>query len=125
MDEKAISKQMKALGISREEAIELLLEDEEIDRMSMKEINATLTDEQKKVQKEMTKTGSKKQTSYKFDKKTREKDAEKVDLVEKIHGFLSKITEKCVISNAGQEISFEIGDNSYSLKLTKHRKTAK
>lgn len=53
MNEKDIAKQMKALGISRDEAIKLLMEDEEVDRMSMKELNATLTAEQKKVAEEV------------------------------------------------------------------------
>lgn len=124
MNEKDIAKQMKALGISREEAIELLMEDEEVDRMSMKELNATLTDEQKKVQKAMTKTGQKKQTSYKFDKKSRPKDADKVELINEVHEDLTKREkiENLKIENEGQTITFSFNGADYSLTLTKHRK---
>ena len=71
-----------------------------------------LTPEQQKVAKEATKTGTRKTpTNYKFDKKKRPKDAEKVEFLEKVCGFCSEITENCEIVNAGQEISFKIGEN--------------
>ena len=85
-----------------------------------------LTPEQQKVAKEATKTGTRKTpTNYQFDKKKRPKDAEKVEFLEKVCGFCSEITENCEIVNAGQEISFKIGENEYSLKLVKHRKATK
>lgn len=85
-----------------------------------------LTPEQQKVAKSVTKTGTRKApTTYKFDKKTRPKDAEKVEIMEKINDFIKEITENCEIVNAGQQISFNIGENLYSLKLTKHRKATK
>ena len=85
-----------------------------------------LTPEQQKVAKEATKTGTRKTpTNYKFDKKKRPKDAEKVEFLEKVCGFCSEITENCEIVNAGQEISFKIGENEYSLKLVNHRKATK
>lgn len=85
-----------------------------------------LTPEQQKVAKEATKTGTRKTpTNYKFDKKSRPKDAEKVEFLEKVCGFCKEITENCEIVNAGQEISFKIGANEYSLKLVKHRKATK
>lgn len=85
-----------------------------------------LTPEQQKVAKEATKTGTRKTpTNYKFDKKKRPKDAEKVEFLEKVCGFCSEITENCEIVNTGQEISFKIGENEYSLKLVKHRKATK
>lgn len=84
-----------------------------------------LTKEQEKASKKARSTTSnepkKKTTSYKFDKKTRPKDAEKVEIIKKIADFLKISTEKCEIINEGQEISFFVGENHYSLKLTKHR----
>lgn len=85
-----------------------------------------LTPEQEKVAKQATKTGTRKTpTNYKFDKKTRPKDGEKVEFLEKIHTFCKEITENCEIVNAGQEICFTLGENEYSLKLIKHRKEKK
>jgi hypothetical protein len=63
-------------------------------------------------------------TVYKFDTektKKRPKDEEKVQIVEKIAEFMAEISENAEISNPGQTISFKIGENSYSLTLTKHR----
>ena len=85
-----------------------------------------LTPEQQKIAKEATKTGTRKTpTNYKFDKKTRPKDAEKVEFMEKLNNFVKNFTENCEIVNVGQQISFNIGENMYSLKLVKHRKATK
>ena len=48
-----------------------------------------------------------------------------MEFLEKVCGFCSEIAENCEIVNAGQEISFKIGENEYSLKLVKHRKATK
>lgn len=87
-----------------------------------------LTKEQQKEAKKATITTSNKKktpTNYKFDKKTRPKDAEKVEILQKINDFVKKITENSEIVNEGQEISFSLGENDYSLKLTRHRKIKK
>lgn len=87
-----------------------------------------LTKEQQKEAKKATITTSNKKktpTNYKFDKKTRPKDAEKVEILQKINDFVKKIAENGEIVNEGQEISFSLGENDYSLKLTRHRKTKK
>lgn len=110
---------MSKYGITESEALEMIAYDEETDRMTIGEIKATLTKEQNEAIKEATKTTSgepKKRTAPK-----REKDAEKVEIVEKIADFLGNFTDLCEITNAGQEISFTIGENHYGLKLSKHR----
>lgn len=87
-----------------------------------------LTKEQQKEAKKVTITTSTKKktsTNYKFDKKTRPKDAEKVEILQKINNFVKKIAENSEIINEGQEISFSLGENDYSLKLTRHRKAKK
>ena len=48
MDEQKILEMMKILDISRDEAIELINEDKEIDRMTVKQAESDLTEEQKK-----------------------------------------------------------------------------
>ena len=81
-----------------------------------------LTEEQKKAQKKLMSTGTRKTpTNYKFDTKKKSKDAEKVEIVQKIFEFVTKFTKNCTISNEGREITFNFGENSYSLVLTKHR----
>ena len=48
MDEQKIIEMMKLLDLTREEAIDLINEDKEIDRMTVKEAENDLTAEQKK-----------------------------------------------------------------------------
>jgi hypothetical protein len=67
-------------------------------------------------------------TVYKFDTekaKNRKKDEEKVEIVQKIAEFMQTFVQNAEIVNEGQKISFEIGENSYSLTLTKHRNAKK
>lgn len=83
-----------------------------------------LTPEQEKVSKEARiTTGDKKKktTAYKFEKKARPKDAEKVEIVRKFFEFAENFTENCEITNETKEISFIFNGNSYSLSLIKHR----
>ena len=87
-----------------------------------------LSPEQAKNAKKYTKTGEKKPTVYKFDTekaKNRKKDDEKGEFISKIAEFIGKFVQNVEIVNAEREISFEIGENSYSLTLTKHRKPKK
>ena len=120
-----VAKLMKALDLTEEEALELIESDKAVDRMKDSEVNSDLSAEQKKAVKKASSVGTKKPTVYKFDSekaKNRKKDDEKVELVEKIADFLAGIVENAEIANPGQKISFKIGENSYSLTLTKHRK---
>ena len=114
---------MKKLGISKEEALQLIEDDKRIDRG---EKLFELTAEQKKVVKQSCATGTKKRTVYKFDSaKSKKKDTEKEEIVQKFFEFAQNFTENCEIVNANREISFELGGNSYSLVLSKHRNKAK
>lgn len=122
MTEKDIQKTMKALDLSREEAIEMLKEDEEIDRMGMSEVDNDLTAEQKKVKKAMTATGEKKKTVYKFDKKRERKvDEVKKHLMDCIKVLLEGLGAKVEPLTTEAEMHFvHLGEN-YTIKLIKHR----
>ena len=66
-NETLIKKHMETLGISREDAIQLILEDEAVDRMtSVKQIDSDLTDEQRKNAK-ANRQADRKPTVFKFD----------------------------------------------------------
>lgn len=119
MDEKRIASLMKSLGCTREEAIAVIAEDEAIDKMTMKEINADLTPEQRKAMKDATKTGTKKRTAVKRERKP---DEEKADIIAQIADFLKTIDGYDVdIIKGEREISLIVGANDYSITLTKHR----
>lgn len=121
-DEKQILTCMKNLDLTREEAIEMLMEDAETDGMSMKEINATMTAEQKQTVKAMTNSKEHKtKTAYNFNKRTRKTDDEKVTFIQKLFDFVKDFTENAEILKPEREITFILNGNSYSLTLTKHR----
>ena len=121
--EERIAKLMKSLGCSREEALQVIEDDKRIDKgEKLFELSA----EQKKVAKESCATGTKKRTVYKFDSaKSKKKDAEKEDFIAKLHEIVAEFTENCEIANANREITFNLGENEYSLVLTKHTKKKK
>ena len=119
MNEKEILKMMKTLDLTREEAIEMLMEDEAIDKMSMKEVNSDLTDEQKKVIKKVSSTQSKPREKVKRERKV---DEEKKFLIECIIKGLESTAETSDIQTKTEtEINFGAFGNQYTLKLIKHR----
>lgn len=125
--EKRIAKQMDILKISREEAEEIVAEDERIDGLTMKELKEEMGAEHWDAIKKMSaigerKTTKKTPTTYKFDTKSKKKDDEKEDFIAKLAEYLPNLAENVQIVNANREISFKIGENEYSLTLTKHRK---
>ena len=116
MDEKRILEMMNALHCSRDEAIQVIADDEAIDKG---EKLFEMTAEQKKAAKAMTATGTKKRT---VTKRERKPDEEKRMIISEISKFLAKNDEFTVqIFNEEREISLIIGENDYSITLTKHR----
>ena len=131
MTEKQITKMMTTLKISREEAIDLIREDEEIDRMSMSEVDNDLTPEQKKAKKKATNTtGDKTKRSYTFTKRERKPDDVKREIIDTIAHNLDRACcgedlvspSNIQIVKPEKEITFELFGEAYSVTLTKHRK---
>lgn len=117
MNEKRIAELMKSLDCTRDEAIQVIADDEAID--SGKKL-FELSAEQKKAAKEMTSTGTRK--SDKPVKRERKPDEEKQEIIAKIADFLTKIDgfDVEIVKNE-REISLIVGENDYSITLTKHR----
>lgn len=110
--EEEIQKMMKNLDLSREEAIQLLQDDED-------DISVELTAEQKKVAKQMSQ-------GDRIKEKVPRKRERKVDEVKKmlLEGLGNKITElegQIIEVKNEAEISFWFNGTNYSLKLIKHR----
>ena len=131
MTEQQIIKMMNTLKISREEAIDLIREDEEIDRMSMSEVDNDLTPEQKKAKKKATNTtGDKTKRSYTFTKRERKPDDVKREIIDTIAHNLDRACcgedlvspSNIQIVKPEKEITFELFGEAYSVTLTKHRK---
>ena len=118
IDEKRVASLMKTLGCSREEAIEVIREDEEIDGMTMKELNADLTAEQKKAMKEATKVGTRKRTETKRERKV---DETKKRLLNGFRIFLEGIGASVKPLETAAEMHFSFEGAEYTVKLIKHR----
>ena len=119
MTEKDIKRVMTALELTREQAIELLQEDEQIDKMTVAEAQSDLTAEQKKAAKAATITGSKKRTPVKRERKV---DRRKKFFIDKIYNCLNG----CLLDDKPEkvnetEIHFTYIGEKYTVKLIKHR----
>lgn len=118
MTEKQIEKMMKSLDLTRDEAIALIKEDEQVDKMTTKEVNSDLTAEQKKVIKDATKTTSKKRAPSKRERKV---DETKKVLLEQIQSMLKTLGIEDVTMKTETELNFPYEHEQYTLKLIKHR----
>lgn len=119
---------MKTLGLSRDDAIQLVLDDKAIDKGEKMDFD--LTPEQKKVAKKYTGTGTKKRTVYKFDTaKSKKENPVKQTIIAEIEQFLLKNDAICAemveITNKERQIAFKIGENDYELTLVQKRKPKK
>lgn len=112
--ESEIQKMMKNLDLSREEAIQLLQDDED-------DVSVELTAEQKKVVKEMTKGDRKKETApRKRERKIDEDKRHLIRLLEIAIGYNPEVSN-FVVTNAEREINFTFRGCAYRLVLSKPR----
>lgn len=124
-----LTKTMASLEISREEALEIWMDDHDIDAGKVKPFD--LDPSKQAVVKEMTK-GKRKPTDFSLDgkpKRERKPDEEKRLIITELWHFLATNTEisakNAETVNPEREISFKIGENLYSLTLTRHRSPKK
>ena len=125
-DEKWIKSTMKALDLTREDAIEMWMDDHDIDQGKAKDFD--LDPEKQKVVKEMTKAGGKARAKETKPRERKPND-EKRTIIQDLNDFLVNSCQDYInlveIVNVEREITFKIGENAYSLTLTCHRKPKK
>ena len=117
MDEKRIAQLMKSLDCTREEAIQVIMEDEAIDKgEKLFELSA----EQKKAAKAVSGTGTRKRTEVKRERKVDETKKHLMDchrvLLEGLGATVEPLTTEA-------EMHFTYQGESYTVKLVKHRKS--
>lgn len=125
VSEKKIAECMKILDISREDAIEMLKEDEAIDRMtSAKQINSDLNAEQIKNAKGM-RQADRKHTVFKFDtsKRKRQENTGKRFLIDTIKQALIDEADcnDINVTNVEREIVFTYEGTKYKIVLSAPR----
>lgn len=116
MDEATIKRMMDCLHCSREEAIEILQDDEAIDRG---ENLFELTPEQKKASKEARNAGGNKRT--KPVQRERKVDEAKGAILTACQTTLTGLQATIIKVQTETEIEFTLNGENYTLKLTKHR----
>lgn len=123
--EEMIAKHMKTLGITREEAIQLIADDEEIDRMTRtSDIDGDLTAEQRKNAKKV-RQADRKPTVYKFDttKRKRAENTGKRFLIDEIKKCLENAgADSLEVTNPEREIIFMSEGTKYKIVLSAPRK---
>lgn len=122
-----MEKQIQALmnlGLSREEALQTLADDKDIDQGKPKDFD--LSAEQMKNAKQYTKVGSRK-TSTTPTKKERKENPTKALIIAELFKFFSEnaeiSAENLKILNKERQIFFKCGENDYELTLTQKRKS--
>ena len=123
-NETLIAKHMKTLGITREEAIQLIADDEAVDRMTKtSDIDGDLTTEQRKSAKS-ARQADRKPTVYKFDtsKRKRAENTGKRFLIETLKSALEGIeVESLDVTNVEREIIFHHDGTKYKIVLSAPR----
>ena len=111
------------LGLTREEALQTLADDKDIDKGLPKDFD--LTKEQLKNVKQYTKTGTRK-TKDTPTKRERKENPTKALIIAEIFKFLTEndeiSAENLEILNKERQIFFKCGENDYELTLTQKRK---
>lgn len=126
MDEKRIIELMQTLDLTREEAIELVQEDEKVDKMTVKETESDLTAEQKQAIKK-AKGGAKAVDA--FGKKRvveRKADEDKRALISLLYSTLHRgddpSCENIEVTNPERQIDFNMNGRRFRIVLSAPRK---
>lgn len=111
-----IQKAMKVLGLTEQEAREMLEADRKIDKG---EKLFELSPEQEKASKKARSTGTKKPTVYNFDttKKKRKECPDKQHLVSLLAEALATECQNIEITNKERELTFQFNGTGYRLTL--------
>ena len=118
-----VARLMKNLGISEEEALQVIADDKAIDRGER--MSFDLSKEEEKAAKKYANVGEK---TVKTPRKTpvRKENATKSTIIAEISAFLSeKGYEMVEITNKERQIAFKVGENDYELTLVQKRKPKK
>lgn len=115
---------MRVLGVSSEEADEILACDKEIDRGKRMEFD--LDPETEKMAKKFANVTERKPTVYNFTKRERKANPTKGGIIAELATFLTEnsgfATENVEITNKERQIAFKIGEDCFELTLVQKRK---
>jgi hypothetical protein len=123
METDRVEELMTLLDCTEEQAKSVIEYDQKVDKMSVKECESDLTDEQKAVAKKY-RQGDRKPTVYNFDTRKRKTDDTKKGLIELLAETIKE--QDCCnaldITNAERQIDFEWGGRKLRIVLSAPRK---
>lgn len=122
MNEDKILEMMKKLDISREDAIELLNYDDDVDHNKVKD---NLTKEQKQAVKKYSSVGRAVNAYGKTVTRTKKADLTKQKIIEIIAKALQDAEIDTKVTNVEKYIDIVLNDEEYTINLVKHRKGKK
>ena len=114
-----VEKMMKTLGLTEQEAWELLADDAKVDKGQKMAFD--LTPEQEKNAKKARATGTKKPTAYKFENRKRKENPEKRDILKALFELAEDCWDNAELVNPERQVDFHLNGNHYSITLTCHR----
>lgn len=114
----AVKNLMEKLGCTYEEALEIIVEDEEIDKMTVAEATADLSKEQKQAIKSATITHTRERKPAKRERKI---DTTKKRFINGIRVYLEGCGAQVEPLKNETDLHFTFENAHYSIKLTKHR----
>lgn len=121
-DEQKINDLMRKLSISRDEAIDIVNADNEIEKG---EKLFELTDEQKAVEKKMRSVGKKVDAYGKTTERKRKADEDKRKLIEVINESLSQIDINAEVTNIERQLDFVYNGRNFRIVLSAPRGSKK
>lgn len=116
-----VKKYMQQYELTEEEALELIKEDEEVDKMTVGEINKSYSKEEREAIKSVTRVDT---YQKKADRKPREVkiNPTKIEIIKAIADELVEMGfEKVEVTNAQKYITFSKGSDNYELNLVQKR----
>ena len=116
-----IQKIMELLQCTEEQAKQVLESDKAVDKMSVRECESDLTQEQKASAKK-ARQGDRKPTVYKFDTRERKADLDKARLIELLASAVNMVVEEQpTITNAERQIDFVYNNRKFRIVLSAPR----
>lgn len=112
---------MTLLDISREEAEDCVEYDKQVDKMTMKELNATMSEEEKKIASAMSRTQRAVNAYGRTVTRERKIDDDKTILINKIAETLGEMCDKVIITNTQREIEIEFNSRKFKIVLSAPR----
>lgn len=119
-DTEQLHRIMANLQCTEEEAQEILAYDKAIDKGE--KTPHDLTPAQNKVAQSYTRTGTRKPTVYKFDKKERKPNEPKRELIEVLAAALASSADALEVTNPERQIDFSWAGTKYRIVLSAPRK---